>query len=69
MKRRIVRKNKKRIDPRYFLYEYLESDEELEKEAAMEERPPEEEAVMEEGLPEEEEYVPEEEPTGPIEKR
>ena len=64
MKRRIVRKNKKRIDPRYFLYEYLESgeDEELEEEV-------EEEAVMEEGLPEEEEYVPEKEPTGLIEKR
>ena len=57
MKRRIVRKNKKRIDPRYFLYEYLESDEELEKEAAMEERPP-----------EEEEQVSEKEPPGPIEK-
>ena len=28
MKRRIIRKNKKRIDPRYFLYEQLETDSE-----------------------------------------
>ena len=32
MKRRIVRKNKKRIDPRYFSHEYLELEEEKKKE-------------------------------------
>jgi hypothetical protein len=32
MKKRIVRKNKKRIDPRYFSHEYLELEEEKKRE-------------------------------------